>query len=110
MMARSLFRKATYINVGRACQEVLSTYPSNAMIAVQALEQRTAESRQKDARIAVLESQVEALKAKQTSVETLAVRLERLNRATGDSYTHAAILACCSAAMGSTAAVTSGVS
>ena len=48
------------------------------MIAVQALEQRTAESRQKEARIAVLEAQVEALQAKQAYVETLAARLERL--------------------------------
>jgi hypothetical protein len=31
-----------------------------------------------------------------------------LNRATGDSYTHAAILVCASAAICSTAAVTSG--
>ncbi len=31
-----------------------------------------------------------------------------LNRATGDSYTHAAILACASAVICSTAAVTSG--
>ena len=35
-------------------------------------------------------------------------RISALNRATGDSYTHAALLACASAAMCSTAAVTSG--
>jgi hypothetical protein len=34
--------------------------------------------------------------------------LQTLNRATGDSYTHAAILACSSAAICSTAAVISG--
>jgi hypothetical protein len=57
------------------------------MIAVQALEQRTAESRQKDARIAVLEAQVEALQAKQVDVETLAARLERLEAAAARAAT-----------------------
>jgi hypothetical protein len=55
------------------------------MIAVQALEQRTAEPKQKEARIDVLESNQEALvkivgelKAKQTYFETVAARLEAL--------------------------------
>jgi nitrate/nitrite-specific signal transduction histidine kinase len=48
------------------------------MSAVQALEQRTAELREKEARIAVLESTVEELKAKQAHFETVAARLEAL--------------------------------
>jgi hypothetical protein len=48
------------------------------MIAVQALEQRTAELKQKQAQIAVLESKVEALEAKQAYFETVAARLEAL--------------------------------
>ena len=46
------------------------------MIAVQALEKRTAELKQKEAQIAVLESKVEELKAKQAYFETVAARLE----------------------------------
>jgi hypothetical protein len=48
------------------------------MIAVQALEKRTAELKQKQAQIAVLESKVEELEVKQASFETLATRLEAL--------------------------------
>ena len=48
------------------------------MVAVQALEKRTAELKQKQAQIAVLESKVEELKAKQASLETVAARLEAL--------------------------------
>jgi len=48
------------------------------MIAVQALEKRTAELKQKEAQIVVLESKVEELKAKQASFETVAARLEAL--------------------------------
>ena len=48
------------------------------MIAVQALEKRTAELKQKEAQIAVLESKVEELKAKQAYFETVAARLEAL--------------------------------
>jgi hypothetical protein len=55
------------------------------MIAVQALEKRTAELKQKEARIAVLESKqeafvkmVEELKAQQAYFETVAARLEAL--------------------------------
>jgi hypothetical protein len=44
------------------------------MIAVQALEKRTAELKQKEAQIAVLESKVEELKAKQASFQTVAAR------------------------------------
>ena len=48
------------------------------MIAVQALEKRTAELKQKDAQIAVLQSEIEELKAKQANFETLATRLDAL--------------------------------
>jgi hypothetical protein len=48
------------------------------MIAVQALEKRTAELKQKEAQMAVLESEVKDLKAKQAYFETVAARLEAL--------------------------------
>ena len=48
------------------------------MIAVQALEKRTAELKQKEAQIAVLESKVEELRAKHAYFETMAARLEAL--------------------------------
>jgi hypothetical protein len=46
------------------------------MIAVQALEKRTAELKQKEAQIAVLASKVEELTAKYAYFETVAARLE----------------------------------
>ena len=46
------------------------------MIAVQALEKRTAEIKQKEAQIAVLASKVEELTAKYAYLETVAARLE----------------------------------
>jgi hypothetical protein len=48
------------------------------MIAVQALEKRTAELKQKEAQMAVLESKVEELKAKHAYFETVVARLEAL--------------------------------
>jgi hypothetical protein len=48
------------------------------MIAVQALEKRTAELKQKKAQIAVLQSEVKDLKAKHAYFETVAARLEVL--------------------------------
>jgi hypothetical protein len=48
------------------------------MIAVQALEKRTAELKQKEAQIAVLQSEVKDLKAKLAYFETVAARLEAL--------------------------------
>jgi hypothetical protein len=48
------------------------------MIAVQALEMRTAELKQKEAQLAVLESKVEELTAKQNYFATVAARLEAL--------------------------------
>ena len=46
------------------------------MVAVQALEKRTAELKQKEAQIAVLASKVEEITAKYAYLETLAARLE----------------------------------
>ena len=48
------------------------------MIAVHALEKRTAELKHKEAQLAVLESKVEELKAKHAYFETVAARLEAL--------------------------------
>jgi hypothetical protein len=48
------------------------------MIAVQALEKRTAELKQKEAQIAALASKVEELEAKQAYFKTMAARLEAL--------------------------------
>ena len=48
------------------------------MIAVQALEKRTAELKQKEAQMAVLASKVEELTAKHAYFETVAARLEAL--------------------------------
>jgi hypothetical protein len=48
------------------------------MIAVQALEKRTAELKQKEAQLVVLESKVEELKAKHADFETVTARLEAL--------------------------------
>ena len=48
------------------------------IIAVQALERRTAELKQKEAQIAVLASKVEELEAKHAYFETVAARLEAL--------------------------------
>ncbi len=48
------------------------------MIAVQALENRTGELKQKEAQMAVLESKVEELKAKHAYFETVVARLDAL--------------------------------
>jgi len=48
------------------------------MIAVQALEKRTAELKQKEAQVAALASELKELKAKQAYFETVVARLERL--------------------------------
>ena len=49
------------------------------MIAVQALEKRTAELKHKEAQMAMLESKVEELRAKHAYFETVAARLEALD-------------------------------
>jgi hypothetical protein len=56
------------------------------MVAVQALEKRTAELKQKEAQIAVLESKVEELKAKQAHFEAVAPRLGGAGVATKPLY------------------------
>ena len=48
------------------------------MVAVQALEKRTAELKLKEAQIAVLQSEVKDLKAQHAYFETVAARLEAL--------------------------------
>jgi hypothetical protein len=48
------------------------------MVAVQALEKRTAELKQKEAQVAVLQSEVNDLKAKHAYFENVAARLEAL--------------------------------
>jgi hypothetical protein len=48
------------------------------MTAVQALEKRTAELKERDARIAALEHETAELRAKQTQLETIAARLDAL--------------------------------
>jgi hypothetical protein len=48
------------------------------MIAVQALEKRTAELKHKEVQMAMLESKVEELRAKHAYFETVAARLEAL--------------------------------
>ena len=48
------------------------------MVAVQALEKRTAELKQKEEQMAVLQSEINDLKAKHTYFETVAARLEAL--------------------------------
>jgi hypothetical protein len=55
------------------------------MIAVQALEKRTGELKQKETQIAVLASKVEELKAKHAYFETVAARLEALQSRTNHS-------------------------
>jgi hypothetical protein len=59
------------------------------MIAVQALEKRTAELKQKQAQIAELQSEVKELKAKHAHFETVAARLERLEAAAASDATFA---------------------
>jgi hypothetical protein len=46
-------------------------------ISVQALEKRTAELKQKEAQMAVLESKIEELKAKHSYFETIQIRAEK---------------------------------
>ena len=55
------------------------------MVAVQALETRTSELKQKEAQVAALASEVNELKAKQAYFETMAARLEALELRTNSS-------------------------
>src|SRR5262245_45236215 len=62
----------------RRRRSIPATWRGFLMIAVQALEKRTAELKQKEAQIAVLESEVKDLEAKQAYFETVAARLKAL--------------------------------
>src|SRR6516165_9392644 len=80
-MAQDFFAAFGHDDVGQSGTETTINAGDMAgilMSAVQALEKRTAELKQKEAQIAVLESKVEELTAKQDYFETLAVRLEAL--------------------------------
>jgi hypothetical protein len=80
-MAQDFFSAFGHDGVGQIGTETTINSGDMAgilMVAVQALERRTAELREKEAQLAVLESKVEELKAKQASFETLAARLEAL--------------------------------
>jgi hypothetical protein len=80
-MAQDFFAAFGHDGVGQIGSETTINSGDMAgilMIAVQALEKRTAELRQKEAQMAVLESKVEELEAKHTYFETVAARLEAL--------------------------------
>ena len=80
-MAQDFFAAFGHDGVGQIGTETTINSGDMAgilMIAVQALETRTAELKQKEAQIAVLESKVEDLEAKQAHFETVAARLEAL--------------------------------
>jgi len=78
-MAQDFFAAFGHDDVGQIGSETTINAGDMAgilMSAVQALEQRTAELKQKEAQMAVLASQVEDLQAKLASVETVVTRLE----------------------------------
>jgi hypothetical protein len=78
-MAQDFFAAFGQDGVGRIGSETTINSGDLAgilMIAVQALEKRTAELKQKEAQIAVLSSKVEELTAKYAYLETVAARLE----------------------------------
>ena len=80
-MAQDFFAAFGHDGVGKIGTETTINSGDMAgilMIAVQALERRTAELKAKEAQLAVLQSEVEELKAKQASFETVAARLEAL--------------------------------
>ena len=80
-MAQDLFAAFGHDGVGQIGTETTINSGDLAgilMIAVQALEKRTAELKQKEAQIAVLESKVEELTAKHAYFETVAARREAL--------------------------------
>ena len=80
-MAQDFFAAFGHDGVGQIGSETTINSGDLAgilMIAVQALEKRTAELKQKEAQIAVLESKVEELKAKHAYFETVAARLDAL--------------------------------
>jgi hypothetical protein len=80
-MAQDFFAAFGHDGVGQIGSETTINSGDMAgilMVAVQALERRTAELKQKETQIAVLESKVEQLIAKQTYLETVAARMEAL--------------------------------
>ena len=80
-MAQDFFAAFGHDGVGQIGSETTINSGDMAgilMIAVQALEKRTAELKQKEAQMAVLESKVEELTAKHAYFETVAARLEAL--------------------------------
>ena len=80
-MAQDFFAAFGHDGVGQIGTETTINSGDMAgilMIAVQALEKRTAELKQKEAQIAALESTVEDLEAKQAYFEAVAARLEAL--------------------------------
>jgi Chaperone of endosialidase len=80
-MAQEFFAAFGHDGVGQIGSETTINSGDMAgilMIAVQALEKRTAELKQKEAQVAVLASKVEELTAKHAYFETVAARLEAL--------------------------------
>src|SRR4029453_18800301 len=80
-MAQDFFAAFGHDGVGQIGSETTINAGDMAGIllsAVQALEQRTTELKQKEAQLAVLESQVEDLKAKYAYLETVAARAQAL--------------------------------
>src|SRR5262249_43382492 len=80
-MAQDFFAAFGHDRVGQIGSETTINSGDLAgilMIAVQALEKRTAELKQKEAQFAVLQSEVKDLKAKLAYFETMAARLEAL--------------------------------
>jgi hypothetical protein len=83
-MAQDFFAAFGHDDVGQIGSETTINAGDMAgilMSAVQALEKRTAELKQKEAQIAALTAQVEDLQAKHAYFETVAARLERLEAA-----------------------------
>jgi hypothetical protein len=81
-MAQDFFATFGHDGVGQIGSETTINSGDMAgilMIAVQALEKRTAELKQKQAQLAALESKVEELKAKHAYFETVAARLEGMD-------------------------------
>jgi hypothetical protein len=80
-MAQDFFAAFGHDGVGQIGSETTINSGDLAgilMVAVQALEKRTAELKQEEAQVAVLESKVEELKAKHAYFETVVPRLEAL--------------------------------
>jgi hypothetical protein len=80
-MAQDFFAAFGHDGVGEIGSETTINSGDMAgilMVAVQALEKRTAELKQKEAQLAVLESEIKDLKAKHAYFQTVAARVEVL--------------------------------